>query len=97
MKHTCAILLGLSLLWTATLRAGDTITNYACDFENVEQNMNWHFPAHSDNKHHWTIGEAVNNGGRRALYVTLNDKDTINYVNSSDRVCLYGHHAAEEQ
>ena len=89
MKHTCAILLGLSLLWTATLRAGDTITNYACDFENVEQNMNWHFPAHSDNKHHWTIGEAVNNGGRRALYVTLNDKDTINYVNSSAIVYAY--------
>ena len=89
MKHTCAILLGLSLLWSAALHAGDTIANYSCDFEDEVQNMTWHFPVHSDNGHHWTIGEAINNGGRRSMYVTLKGKDTTAYVNSSAIVYAY--------
>ena len=89
MKHVGTILLGLSLLWASSLRAGDTITNYWCDFEDEAQNLTWHFPVHPDNAHHWTIGEAVNNGGRRSMYVTPNELDTMGYINSSAIVYAY--------
>ena len=89
MKRTGAFLLGLFLVWTTASYAGDTISNYTCDFENEVQNLMWQFPVNSDVPHHWTIGEAVNNGGKRSMYVTPNGLDTPAYVNRSSLVYAY--------
>lgn len=88
MKRTSALLLGLFIAWT-TAFAGDTISNYTCDFEDEVQNLKWHFPVNAAVPHHWTIGEAVNNGGRHSLYVTPNGLDTPCYVNTSAIVYAY--------
>lgn len=89
MKRTCAILCGLSFAWTSLLYAGDTISNYSCDFEDEVQNLTWHFPVNNSVPHHWTIGQATNNGGRHAMYVTPNGLDTTTYINSSAIVYAY--------
>ena len=89
MKRIGVILLSISLAWSLNLRAGDTISNYSCDFEDEVQNLTWHFPANPSNSHHWTIGEAINNGGKRSLYVRPNDMDTTTYVNTPAFVYAY--------
>ena len=89
MKRIGVILLSVSLAWSLNLRAGDTISNYFCDFEDEVQNLTWHFPANPSNSHHWTIGEAINNGGKRSLYVRPNDLDTTTYVNTPAFVYAY--------
>ena len=91
MKRTCAILCGLSFAWTSLLYAGDTISNYSCDFEDEVQNLTWHFPVNNSVPHHWTIGQATNNGGRHAMYVTPNGLDTTTYINSSAIVYVICH------
>ena len=88
MNKLRAILIGLSL-WTVSLYAGDTISNYSCDFEDEVQNLTWHFPVNADVPHQWTIGSAVNNGGKRSMYVTPKGQDTTGYVNSSALVFAY--------
>lgn len=88
MKRAFAILAGIVLTWT-TLHAGDTISNYSCDFEDEVQNMTWHFPSNPEVPHHWTVGTAINNGGRHAMYVTPNGLDTTAYVNKSSLVFAY--------
>ena len=88
MKKLFAMLIGLSL-WTASVYAGDTISTYSCDFEDEVQNMTWHFPTNEAVPHQWTIGEAVNNGGKRSMYVTPKGQDTTAYVNRSAIVYAY--------
>lgn len=88
MKKLSAILIGLSF-WTASLYAGDTLSTYTCDFEDEVQNLTWHFPTKPEVPHQWTIGEAVNNGGKRSMYVTPKGQDTTGYVNRSSLVYAY--------
>jgi hypothetical protein len=88
MNKFWTILIGLSV-WAASLYAGDTISTYSCDFEDVVQNATWHFPTNNEVSHQWTIGEAVNNGGQRAMYVTPKGQDTTAYVNRSSVVYAY--------
>ena len=89
MRYLRTILLTLVISLAASVYAGDTIANYSCDFEDEVQNLTWHFPVNSGGSHHWTIGEAVNNGGRRGMYVTPNGLDTPAYVNQSSIVFAY--------
>ena len=88
MNKFRAILIGLSVC-AATLYAGDTISTYSCDFEDEVQNLTWHFPVNEAVPHQWTIGEAVNNGGKRAMYVTPKGQDTTGYINRSSLVYAY--------
>lgn len=88
MNKLFAMLIGLSV-WAASIYAGDTLSTYTCDFEDEVQNLTWHFPANDAVPHHWTIGEAVNNGGKHSMYVTPKGKDTTGYVNTSSLVFAY--------
>lgn len=88
MNKLFAMLIGLSV-WTASLYAGDTISTYMCDFEDEVQNLTWHFPTNDAVSHQWTIGGAVNNGGKHAMYVTPKGQDTTAYVNRSSIVYAY--------
>ncbi|MBR6130759.1 MAG: fibronectin type III domain-containing protein, partial [Bacteroidales bacterium] len=78
---------------TVRTLAGEPISEfpYSCGFENnndVNEAADWVFE-NGTQTNYWMVGEAVNNGGSKALYIT-NDGSANSYtVNSSSYVFAY--------
>ena len=81
---TCGILLVSVLSWAQQIS-----NHWTCDFEDEVQNLTWHFPTNDSVPNQWTISEAVNNGGKRSMYVTPKGKDTTAYANYLSLVYAY--------
>ena len=52
---------------------------YFCDFEDAAENSGWYFDSGIDPYNKWVIGNAVNNGGDSALYVSKDNGTTNTY------------------
>ena len=52
---------------------------YFCDFEDAVENSGWYFDSNIDPYNKWVIGNAVNNGGDSALYVSKDNGATNTY------------------
>lgn len=91
MKNMFRFLFTMCGLVTASmlLAQQDSLSNYACDFEDPVQNATWHFPTIDKTQHQWTIGQAVNNGGSYSMYVTPKGQDTTCYINKDAIVYAY--------
>lgn len=68
------------------MAAAQQISYYSCDFENAAVNQQWTTQAGLlgptlTNK--WYIGNATNNGGEQAMYISANNGDSAYYVASS--------------
>lgn len=66
----------MALFTAVTLSFAQTALPYTTGFEDAEDNALWQFD-NGSNANAWVIGEAVNNGGTHALYLS-NDGGTTN-------------------
>jgi len=62
-----------------------SITRYYCDFEDENEVQQWNMlvgkrAASTPNK--WVVGSALNNGGKKALYVSRDGGQSVSYIGS---------------
>lgn len=64
---------------------------YACDFEDAGELDNWTWnsgrPGLTENV--WVVGDAVNNGGEKSLYISADGGKSAGYVKSANTVISY--------
>ncbi|MCQ2348851.1 MAG: fibronectin type III domain-containing protein [Paludibacteraceae bacterium] len=76
---------------SATTLAGVQRIPFTIDFEDATNNTNWQFFASTSNEgtaNNFVIGNATNNGGSSALYVT-NDGGNTNAYNNGDETAIF--------
>lgn len=79
----------LVLVVTASVSSLKAQTGYMCDFEDLNENLLWQLNLGylgQDCKNKWYIGEAVNNGGSRSLYVSGDGGENAGYTNAPTSV-----------
>ena len=65
---------------------------FTCDFEDAAQNAQWSLTNGSmaaDIPNKWYIGSAISNGGKNAMYISMDGGQTVSYKDCGAYVISY--------
>lgn len=83
----------LSMCCMTFIVSAQQITYYSCDFENAQVNAGWELRSGqyaNSLTNRWYIGEAINNGGKKSMYISADGRgDSAYYASASNCAVAY--------